>query len=83
MGLDGDALEPVEPSRRHVPVPDIELYIAEAVEVENLTFDPSLFDGWVRDVKLDERLGSIVSPSSWRGSPIARCAAAGASTPRA
>jgi hypothetical protein len=24
---------------------------------ENLALDPSLFDGWVRDFKLDERLG--------------------------
>jgi hypothetical protein len=57
MGLDGDALEPVETCRCHVTVPDIELHIAEAVEVKNLTFDPSLFDGWVRDLKFDERIG--------------------------
>src|SRR5215211_4282578 len=54
MGFEGDSVELVEAYRRHVPVPDIELHVAEAVEVENLTFDPSPFDGRNGDAKLSE-----------------------------
>jgi hypothetical protein len=56
MRLDGDPFELIEAGRREMLVADVELYVAEAVQVEDLALDPTRLDRGIGDAKLGQRV---------------------------